>query len=67
MIEVPPKIWRPKVVSRYTTPLLDDDDIGDILDYGQYGKCVYKPDFDWSEALSEVILLPTTVSPTLKN
>ena len=49
MIEVPPKIWRPKVVNRYTTPLLDDEDVDDILDYSQYGKCVYKPDLSWSE------------------
>ena len=49
MIEVPPKIWRPKVVNRYTTPLLDDDDVGDILDYSQYGKCMYKPDLGWSK------------------
>lgn len=49
MIEVPHKIWRPKVVNRYTTPLLDDDDVGDILDYSQYDKCVYTPDLDWSK------------------
>ena len=43
MIEVPAKNWRPKVVSKYTTPNLDDKDINDLLDYGQYGNCVYKP------------------------
>ena len=33
-------------------PLLDDDDVGDILDYSQYGKCVYKPDLDWSKGVA---------------
>ena len=34
MIEVPVKIWRPKVISKYTTPELDDKDLDDLLDYG---------------------------------
>ena len=42
MVEVPAKIWRPKVVSRYTTPEYHGDDVDGILDYGQFGKCVYK-------------------------
>ena len=49
MIEVPPKIWRPKVMSKYTTPDLQDDDVDDILNYSQYGKCVYKNDLNWSD------------------
>ena len=48
MIEVQPKLWHPKVTSRYRTPELDDDGVSDILDYAQYGKCVYKPQLDWS-------------------
>ena len=48
MIEVPPKIWQPKVVSCYTTPLLDDGGMYDILNYTQYGKCVYKQNLNWS-------------------
>ena len=47
MIEVPSKIWRPKVISKYTTPDLDDKDLDDLLDYSQYGKCVYKPKLCW--------------------
>lgn len=42
MIEVPAKIWRPKVISRYTVPDYEGEDIDDILDYKQYGRCVYK-------------------------
>ena len=41
MIEVPAKIWRPKVVSKYTTPEYYSDDLDSILDYAQYGNCVY--------------------------
>ena len=48
LIEVPAKIWRPKVVNKYTTPHLEDDNVDDILDYDQYGKGVYKPQMDWS-------------------
>ena len=42
MIEIPAEIWRPKVVSRYTIPEYVGDNIDIILDYDQYGKCVYK-------------------------
>ena len=49
MIEVPAKIWQPKVMSKYTTPVLDDDDVDDILNYAQYGKCVYKNNLNWSD------------------
>ena len=50
MIEVQAKIWRPKVVSRYTTPNLDDKDIDNLLDCGQYGKCLYKPKLSWNDS-----------------
>ena len=36
MIEVHTKIWRPKVISKYTTPHLEDDDVDDISDCGRY-------------------------------
>ena len=35
-----------KVASEYVTPNLDEKDIDDILDYGQNGKCIYKPNLD---------------------
>jgi len=44
---VPPKIWRPKVPSKYTVPEYVDDDIDNILDYSQYGNCVYRPKLNW--------------------
>ena len=49
MIEVPAKIWRPKVISRYTVPDYEGEDIDDILDYKQYGRCVYKSKLKWSD------------------
>ena len=49
MIEVPAKIWRPKVVSRYTVPEYHGDDVNGILDYGQFGKCLYKNNLSWSD------------------
>ena len=47
MIEVLPKLWRPKVTSRYRNPELDSDGVTNILDYAQYGKYVYKPELEW--------------------
>ena len=42
MIEVPPKVWQPKVIIKYTIPGLEESDVDDILYYSQYGRCVYK-------------------------
>ena len=47
MIEVPAKIWRPKVISRYTTPEYHGDDVDGLLDYGQFGKFVYRNNLPW--------------------
>ena len=49
MIEVSAKIWRTKVVSKYKTPNLGNTYVDKILDYGQYGKCLYKPKLDWND------------------
>ena len=52
MIEVPAKIWRPKVISRYTDPDYEGEDIDYILDYKQYGQCVYRNKLEWSDTSS---------------
>ena len=44
---MPPTIWRPKVISKYTTPEYSDDGLYDILNYSQYGKCVYQSKLRW--------------------
>lgn len=49
MIEVPTKIQLPKVVNKYITPKLEDQSIDDLMDYGQYGNCLYKPKLEWSD------------------
>ena len=58
MIEVPAKIWRPKMISRYTCPSTPDDIVDDILDYRQFGKCMYKPKHEWTNdtARTDVIV-----------
>ena len=50
MIEVPSKIWRPKVVRKYITPNLEDTSMDDLLDYGQYRNCLYKPELEQSDS-----------------
>ena len=44
MIKVPAKFWQPKVISKYSTPILEDIDVKYLLDYG---KCLYKPKLKW--------------------
>ena len=48
MIEVPAKIWRPKVVIKYASPEYYGDDLDSILDYAQYGNCIYRNDLVWT-------------------
>ena len=55
--EVPPKLWRPKMVSKYTIPEYFDDAIDDILDYGQFSNCVYKPKFERESGKPREILI----------
>ena len=49
MIEVPAKISCPKVISKYTTPEYYGDDIDNILNYGQYGNCIYRNNLVWAD------------------
>ena len=37
------------MINIYTTPHLEYDGVNNLLDYGQYGKYVYKPKLSWSE------------------
>ena len=47
MIEVPAKVWRPRVVSRYTTLEYHGDNVNRVLDYSQYGNCLYRTAVSW--------------------
>ena len=49
MIEVPAKIQRLNVVNKYITPEYHGNDIDDILDYAQYGDCIYKNELEWTD------------------
>ena len=40
-ISLPPKIWRPKVTSKYKTPDYADDIDDGIFDYAAFGYCVF--------------------------
>ena len=49
MIIIPPKVWRPKVISRYI-PVNDLSDIDEgISDYKQYEKAVFRPISQWKD------------------
>ena len=49
IIEVPPKIWRPKVESRYRMPEYASDINDGAWDFSNYGKSVYRPKLDWQD------------------
>ena len=49
MIEVPAKIWGPKVISKYTSPEYYSNNIDNILDYAQFGNCVYRNNLAWAD------------------
>ena len=51
---MPAKIWRPKMISRYTTADYDNGALDDLLDYSQYGKCMYKSDVTWDSGSERV-------------
>jgi len=58
MIEVPAKMWRSKVISKYTVPTYYNEDIDSILDYGQYGKYVYRIKISWDKVTLQDDIIP---------
>ena len=67
IIEVPAKIWRYKVISRYRIPKYYGEDIDSILEYGQYGKCVYYRKLTWDEGAPQDDKLFLMMNYTLRN
>ena len=68
IIEVPPKVWRPKVINKYI-PVDYADDIDDgIFDFECYGKTFFRPKGEWSEGTRTDIIAfdPTEHSKELK-
>ena len=49
LINIPPKVWRPKQENRYI-PVDNLDNIEDgLFDYRQYGKAVFRPATHWKD------------------
>ena len=48
MIEVPPKIWTPKIVNQFKMPSYNDIDDG-IFQFQSFGNCVYRTEKCWHD------------------
>ena len=59
MIEVPPKIWLPKVTSKYTLPEYAADINEGALDFSDYGNCVFKPKNinEWKDSARQDLII----------
>ena len=42
------------MVSKYTTPDYTDDNVDDILNYGQFGRCVYRSNVKWDYGVKSI-------------
>ena len=42
------------MVSKYTTPDYDNGELDDILDYGQFGRCIYKSNMKWDSSVKRM-------------
>ena len=57
MIDVPPKIWRPKAQNRYI-PIDYDNDIDDgVFDYSHHRRAVFRPSVRLANRLRSDIIL----------
>ena len=61
VIEVPPKVWRHKVVNKYIPPDYADNIHEGIFDFAQYGKAVYRPRITWEVGNRTKLLTLMTV------
>ena len=52
LIELPPKVWIPKLVNKYIPPDYADNIDEGIFDFARYGKAVYRPRVNWEEGES---------------
>ena len=57
IIEVPPKVWRPRVTSKYKPPEYADDINDKFFDCKQYGKAVLRPKTPWATKGHKDIIL----------
>ena len=56
LIDIPPKVWRPKVQSRYKLPEYTNDISEGVFDFTHHGKCVYKPKLTWEDRQRDDII-----------
>ena len=49
MIQLPPKIWRPKPANKYVPVDYSDDIDEGVFDYSHHGNAVYRPKEKWAD------------------
>ena len=42
------------MVSKYTTPDYTDDNVDGIINYGQFGRCVYRANTKWDSGVKRI-------------
>ncbi len=57
LIDVPPKIWRPKVQSKFQLPEYTNDISDGVFDFTPYGNCVVKPSLSWSPSARDDLII----------
>ena len=58
VINVPTKIWRPKMVNKYKPPDYNNDIDEGIFEFAEEGRCVYRPLITpWTDSIRDDIIL----------
>ena len=55
MIEVPPKIWKPKIINQFKMPVYNDIDEG-IFQFQSFGNCVYRTKKFWQGRIRDDLI-----------
>ena len=56
-IKVSPKIWRPEMVSKYIIPDYTDHNMDAVLNYGKYGRCIYRSNVKWDSGVKRMDII----------
>ena len=48
-IELPSKLWRPKLLNKYLPINYSDDIDKGVFDYSCYGKAFFRPNLQWAD------------------
>ena len=65
LIEVPPKIWQPRVISRYRMPIYTDIDNG-VFEFESYDKYMFRPTYNWDAGERTDIIMFNESSNTVE-